>query len=240
MTEDERRYEMTRQKHQTAYVCRTRFERNGATAYIGHLDLMKVFERALKRADLPLLYTQGYNPRPMLVFALPLGVGIETSGDYVDVSLSVTVPAEEFMERLNRELPEGVKALSCINIDEPRRSLMSVVTVATYKLKGRGITRGVIGLFARERLEIEKKSKGKIKTTDIRELLIKITGTEGPDSVEVMVYAGSSRNLRPDSIFAALVKYEGFDAGSIDDTAVERTALYGGEYPDIEGIEGLV
>ena len=97
MTEDERRYEMTRQKHQTAYVCRTRFERHGATAYIGHLDLMKVFERALKRADLPLLYTQGYNPRPMLVFALPLGVGIETSGDYVDVSLSVTVPAEDTM-----------------------------------------------------------------------------------------------------------------------------------------------
>ena len=82
---------MTTKTHQHEYVCRGLFERKGALSYIGHLDLKAVFERALKRAGQPLLYTQGFNPRPMLEFALPLGVGIDTEGDWMDVAMEVPV-----------------------------------------------------------------------------------------------------------------------------------------------------
>ena len=78
MNAEEQLKEMTRKQHQHEYVCRGLFERKGALSYIGHLDLKAVFERELRRAELPLLYTQCFNPSTMLDFALPLGVGIET------------------------------------------------------------------------------------------------------------------------------------------------------------------
>ena len=95
MLQNERSLEMTRQQHQTEYVVRCLFERVGDASFVGHLDLMHTFDRAIRRAEMPILYTQGYNPRPMMVFALPLGVGIDTLGDYVDISLSRVVDAEE-------------------------------------------------------------------------------------------------------------------------------------------------
>src|SRR5665647_1069663 len=86
MNQSEREKAMTLLLHQKAYICRFRFARSGSLSYVGHLDLMRTFERSLRRAGLPLLHSQGYNPRPMMVFALPLGVGISTTDDYLDVS----------------------------------------------------------------------------------------------------------------------------------------------------------
>lgn len=240
MREDERRKMMTTQKHQTAYVCRCRFSRTGATSFIGHLDLKTVFERAVRRAGLPMLYTQGFNPRPMLVFALPLGVGIDTTADYVDISMAVPQDADEFRTKVNEELPEGLKIENCITIDEPKRSLMSVVTTACYTLEAPGISQKIINIFKMETIETEKKSKGKIKTADIRPLMIKPLEAQGPDKMEIMVYAGSVRNLRPDVFLGALVKYEGLDPEDSANCLITRTGLFGGEYPDVEEIEGLV
>ena len=85
-----------------------------------------------------------------------------------------------------------------------------------------------------------KKSKGKIKTADIRPLMIKPVEAISPDLIEVMVYAGSVKNLRPDVLLSALVRYEGLSQDAAADCVVTRTGLFGGEYPDIEEIEGLV
>ena len=109
MLQSEREKMMTMQEHQTAYVQRASFSREGATVFLGHLDLMTCFERAARRAGLPILYSQGYNPRPMMVFALPLGVGIETRCDYLDVSLKCPYDADKFTEELNAFLPTGLR-----------------------------------------------------------------------------------------------------------------------------------
>ena len=241
MRQDDRAAEMTRQQHLTQYVCRARFARKGALSFIGHLDLMKVFERAIRRAELPILYTQGYNPRPMLVFALPLGVGIDTTGDYVDAAMAVPVSAEEFISKVNPELPDDLEVISCVSIDEPQRSLMSVVTYAEYTIEAPGITAPALKLFGYDEILIEKKNKkGKIVSTDIRPLMVKPFEDSTPDKVHIMVSAGSSSNLRPDVFLKALCKYEGYPYASADVALVTRTELYGGEYPDIQGIEGLV
>ena len=240
MRQDERSRMMTTQQHLTQFVCRTLFSRRGAISYIGHLDLMKVIERAVRRAELPILYTQGYNPRPMMVFALPLGVGINTTGDYVDVAMSVEVPAEEFLARVRPELPDGLEFISAVNIDEPKNSIMSVVTCATYTLEAPGITRALLKLFEMDEVNIEKKSKKKIVETDIRPLLIKPIPSGNEDRTEVMVYAGSTRNLRCDVLLNAICTHTGYDREAADNCIVTRTALYGGEYPDIVDIVNLV
>lgn len=239
MNAQEQLREMTRKQHQHEYVCRGLFERKGALSYIGHLDLKAVFERALRRARLPILYSQGFNPRPMIVFALPLGVGIDTEGDWLDVSMEVPFDPDEYVRRINAELPEGLKVIRAVSVDEPQNSIMSVVTCAEYRIEAKGITKPVLDLFSKQEVITMKKSKGREIEVDIRPLLIKPLTSSTPDSVEYMCYAGSTKNLRPDVLLKALCESGGFSKEEADEARVTRIALYGGEYPDISAIEGL-
>ena len=239
MNAEEQLKEMTRKQHQHEYVCRGLFERKGALSYIGHLDLKAVFERALRRVQLPLLYTQGFNPRPMLEFALPLGVGIDTEGDWVDVAMEVPLDPEEYVRRINEELPDGVRVIRAVSLDEPKKSLMSVVTCAEYRIEAPGITDALLKVFAQEQVETTKKSKGREVKTDIRPLLIKPLTSSAPDSAEYMCYAGSQQNLRPDVLLKAICECTGYDSALASEARITRLALYGGNYPDITSIEGL-
>ena len=242
MLQNERNLEMTRQKHQTEYVCRCLFERLGDASFVGHLDLMHTFDRAIRRAEMPILYSQGYNPRPMMVFALPLGVGIDTTGDYFDISLQRPVDVNEFMDKVNQYLPQGVKLFGGVNIDEPKNSLMSVVTTAMYRFEAKGIKKPLYELFDMDEIIVEKKSKGKIVTTDIRPLLL--SGAQLPiendDVAEFYVRAGSSKNLRPDVLLKALCIHKGFDEIEAANCKVTRLALWGGEYPNLRDIKELL
>ena len=89
------------------------FEKTGNAIWISHLDLMRLFQRAFKRAGLPLTHTQGYNPRPSVSIALPLSVGVESRCELLDFELyGEKLPNEEILVRLNQSLVEGVRVLS--------------------------------------------------------------------------------------------------------------------------------
>lgn len=239
MLQSERAKMMTMQEHQTAYVQRCSFARSGATIYLGHLDLMTCFERACRRAGLPILYSQGYNPRPMMVFALPLGVGIETRCDYLDVSLKCPYDASKFTEELNAFLPDGLRIIKSKEIPEPKDSIMSIVTTASYRFEAKGIREAMEKAMKEETLIVTKMAKGKEKQTDIRPLLISLSqASDGdPDSVEFYAFAGSERNVRPDLILSSLSKYCGMDPDLAENARVIRTGLFAGEYPRITPID---
>lgn len=239
MLQSERAKMMTMQEHQTAYVQRCSFARSGATVYLGHLDLMTCFERAARRAELPILYSQGYNPRPMMVFALPLGVGIETRCDYLDVSLKCPYDAAKFTEELNAFLPHGLRIIRSKEIPEPKDSIMSIVTTASYRFEAKGIRSAMEKALSEETLIVTKMAKGKEKQTDIRPLLISLSqASDGdPDSVDFYAFAGSERNVRPDLILSSLSKYCGMDPDIAENTRVIRTGLFAGEYPRITPID---
>ncbi len=239
MLQSERAKMMTMQEHQTAYVQRCSFARSGATVYLGHLDLMTCFERACRRAGLPILYSQGYNPRPMMVFALPLGVGIETRCDYLDVSLKCPYDAYKFTEELNAFLPDGLRIIKSKEIPEPKDSIMSIVTTASYRFEAKGIREAMEKALSEETLIVTKMAKGKEKQTDIRPLLISLSqASDGdPDSVEFYAFAGSERNVRPDLILSSLSKYCGMDPDLAENARVIRTGLFAGEYPRITPID---
>lgn len=239
MLQSERAKMMTMQEHQTAYVQRCSFARSGATVYLGHLDLMTCFERACRRAGLPILYSQGYNPRPMMVFALPLGVGIETRCDYLDVSLKCPYDASKFTEELNAFLPDGLRIIKSKEIPEPKDSIMSIVTTASYRFEAKGIREAMEKALSEETLIVTKMAKGKEKQTDIRPLLISLSqASDGdPDSVEFYAFAGSERNVRPDLILSSLSKYCGMDPDLAENARVIRTGLFAGEYPRITPID---
>lgn len=234
MLQSERELQMTRQPHQDAHVIRARFSREGAIIYVGHLDLMRTFERSLRRAELPILHTQGYNPRPSLVFALPLGVGITTEDDYIDIFLEKQVDSTELLTRLNATLPNGLHVIEAWSVPDMGPSLMSIVTTASYRLIAPGILPALQKLLQRSEISVMKRSKGAMKLTDIRPFILSLTDPASTENeANVVVMAGSSRNLRPDLLLQALNQFEGFDRRDADNSEVIRTGLYTGEYPKI-------
>ena len=236
MNQSEREKAMTLQPHQQAYICRLRFARTGSLSYVGHLDLMRTFERSLRRAELPLLHSQGYNPRPMLVFALPLGVGISTADDYLDVSFSEEIDVKRVIEALTPKLPEGLAVLDGWTVPETSGSIMALVTAASYHLTAPGITEAFRKLFLLKEVRVEKKSKGQIRTLDIRPLMLRLVEDEpcSEDSCTILVCAGSHENVRPDLMLLALTRYCDYPQKDGADCEIERTGLFAGEYPALK------
>ncbi len=230
---------MTLQKHQPAFILRLKFMRRGSLIYIGHLDLMRTMEHALRRAELPLLHSQGYNPRPMLVFALPLGVGIATEADYVDVSLSEETDPDYVITALNAKLPEDLKILDGWMVPESSGSIMALVAAASYRLRAKGIAPAVKALMNREQVMAEKKSKGQLRTVDIRPLILEVRESDpaDPDEITVLVLAGSHENLRPDLLLSSLSVYESYPEKDGLNCEVVRTGLFAGDYPDIRSLK---
>ena len=87
------------------------YEKGEAIKFIGHQDEMRLWERTLRRADLPLLYKQGFNPQPHIQFAAPLGLGMTGVQELLDVTFSPPLPLEELMARIRHKLPPGVRLL---------------------------------------------------------------------------------------------------------------------------------
>ena len=95
---------------------RLKFSKSGRAVYISHLDVNRMMTRAVRRAHLPLWYTEGFNPHPYIAFALPLSLGQSSDCEYMDIQIEGDIGNGEIVERLNSVLPDGVKIL---NADEP-------------------------------------------------------------------------------------------------------------------------
>lgn len=142
---------------------RALFEKTGNAVWISHLDLMRVFQRAFKRAGLPLTHTHGFNPRPSVSIAMPLSVGIESRCELLDFDLEgEKVPCEEIMERLNGTLVEGVKILAVYDDMRKIKHLSFLDCVLTLEYDD-GIPADakaqLLELFGREEVIVEKRSK---------------------------------------------------------------------------------
>ena len=208
-------------------ILRLRYSRVEPAVWLAHLDLMRTFERSIRRAGLPVAYSQGYNPRPHLAFALPIGVGLATLDDYVDVYLTEPVEPSDLIERLNRCLPAGLSILAAAPVSGIGPSLMSRICAAEYILDGVGLTKAAEQLSALPEDQpwlVEKNSKGKMVTVNIRPLLLEML-PEGPDRLRIRVSAGSKENMRPDLYLSAMVSLGGLDAIAAGDTAVTRARL---------------
>lgn len=139
------------------------FEKTGNAIWVSHLDLMLVFQRAFKRAGIPLKHTQGFNPRPSVSIALPLSVGVESCCELLDFDLDdCDIPMDEIQQRLNQVLVEGVNVLSVYGSGRKIRelSLLQCCVALEYD-KGipQNATDAIRDLFKREEVLVCKKTK---------------------------------------------------------------------------------
>ena len=163
------------------------FEKTGKAVWISHLDLMRVFQRAFKRAGLPLTHTQGYNPRPSVSIALPLSVGVQSHCELLDFELDgEAVPCDEILSRLNQSLIDGVRVLSVYDNGAKIKNL-SLLDCRVELIYDNGIPEdaqsAIDNLFSKESLIVEKKGKNGIVEQDIIPMIRSLKINKFNDSV---------------------------------------------------------
>lgn len=186
------------------------FEKNGRAVWMSHLDLMRLFQRAFKRADLPLTHTQGFNPRPSVSIALPLSVGVESRCELLDFDLDgVTIPNDEICSRLNKALVEGVKVLDVYDNGRKLRDLALLESVVTLEYDD-GVPEEAVkklaALFASNSLIVPKKTKNGIQDQDIISMIRHLECVQINDGeVELRVLACCQNpTLNPMQLAAAI------------------------------------
>lgn len=213
-------------------ILRIQFVRSGPPVWLAHLDIMHAFERGLRRAGLKLKYSQGFNPRPQLVFALPLGVGVEAAAEIADAYLEGEVDEEGLAGRLTENLPMGlsVRQARLIGRDEAKH-LMADVAAALYRLEVKGLADALATFHNAEEVIVPKYSKGKLRDINIKPLIlatepvVRIAPGER-EAVRFLVKAGSHQNLRPDLIIDA-AQAMGFISDHAHEAGrIHREALY--------------
>lgn len=113
---------------------RMKFAKEGNMKYVGHLDMMRYFQKALRRADMDVGYTAGFNPHQILTFAAPLSVGITSTGEYLDMKVHSTPSSGEALERLNGVMAEGIRILEYLKLPDSSKNAMAVVGAAEYRI----------------------------------------------------------------------------------------------------------
>ncbi len=114
---------------------RVTFQTDDSVKYVGHLDMARTWERAIRRAGLPLAYTQGFNPQPRLAFASALPLGFTSQGELVDVFLNEELAPEECVRLLAGALPPGVRPVGAVPVPREWPSLQSRLTAASYRVE---------------------------------------------------------------------------------------------------------
>ena len=208
---------------------RLAYERRGPAVWLGHLDMMRLFERAFSRANWPLSWTEdAFNPRPEIVFALPVAVGIETRSDPLEVSLhqdQADFDLEEGLATLNRTLPQGVRIVSSLKLEDVRGSLMAKVRAARYQLEAPGIGEAFRAVFKEgQPVLVTRIHKRKKQTIDLTPRLISLDDWDH-DRLVFTGGAGSTGHLRLDLLLEALVQYGGLDQEAAQGARIVRLAV---------------
>ena len=113
---------------------RIKFRKWGSMKFIGHLDMMRYFQKVMRRADVDIRYSEGFSPHQIMSFAAPLGVGITSDGEYLDIEVHSTKSSEEMMKDLNATMVDGVDIVGYVALPDNAKPAMSIVVAADYIL----------------------------------------------------------------------------------------------------------
>ena len=223
---------------------RIKFRKSGVMKFIGHLDIMRYFQKCMRRGGIDIAYSEGFSPHQIMSFAAPLGVGVTSDGEYLDIEVHTTKSSEESLQNLNEVMVEGIEITSYRRLGDSDKKAMSAVAAADYEIR---IKEGyeppkvdyqdVLERFFIKSKEvlISKKTKKSEKIMDLKKLIydFQIFMEHGQPVFYLKVCTGSTDNLKPELALSAFYEFMGqtFDPFSIQ---IHRIDVYG----EVEG--GLV
>jgi len=193
------------------------FSKTGRAIYISHLDLYRVFQRAVKRCKLPVWETQGFNPHIYITFALPLALGTEGICESLDTKLTEDISFEEICNRLNSALPRDIRVLSAA---EPVYKNTDIEK-SEYEIRISSDYEKLSEFFAQDKIITEKKTKKGISEVDLKPVLEISEMREG--FIRMRLPSGTQTNINANLVFEAFEKQYGIE---IDTLNIKRTAVY--------------
>lgn len=206
----------TRPKRQTIRL-RIKFSKHGAIRFIGHLDVMRFFQKAIRRAGIDVAYTGGYSPHQIMSFAAPLGVGLESNGEYMDIEVYSMTSCEDIMDRLNTASVSGIRITGVYVLPETAGNAMASVAAASYtvrfapgKAPKTNIAKALPAFMAKKSVLITKEGKKDSRQVDIRAGIYRCTWEEDCSNergcLKLLTDASSGGNIKPSQIVAAILQ----------------------------------
>ena len=193
---------------------RIKFSKHGAVKFIGHLDFMRYFQKAIRRAGVDVTYSSGFSPHQVMSFAAPLGVGHYSNGDYFDIEVNSHNGRQDMIDRLNGAMVPGVAVENIVALGENAGNAMASVAAAGYTLEWKdgyeipaNLEENVSGFYAQDSIMVIKQTKKSILELDWKPGIYEMKATE--NSIYILVDASSSGNIKPALLLEAFYNFLG-------------------------------
>lgn len=206
---------------------RIKFEKRQPVRYLGHLDIMRFFQRVFNRAEVKMEYSGGFNPHQKMSFAQPLGVGILSEGDYLDAEIADGQDLLQIRDNMNRVCGDGFAIRSVKEVKEGAKKAMAAIAYAEYHVDIRGLfsdethslppaagqeqnaremllSAAIENLLSRKEIPVQKTTKSGTHEVDIRPQILRLSFENG--QLFMQVTAGSGNNLKPDTLLSELFR----------------------------------
>ena len=191
---------------------RIKYAKTGVLRYIGHLDVMRYFQKAIRRAGLDVAYSQGYSPHQLITFAAPLGLGVTSEGEYFDAEMNSLTSSEDMVARLNATMAPGMEVKDIVQLKEGAKTAMAVVAASDYLItcrEGYGdirdFTEALEAFYSQERIEVVKVSKTREIQMDIKPFIYKLEA--GENGIYMLLSTGSVDNIKPELVMEGFCHY---------------------------------
>lgn len=192
---------------------RIKFAKYGTMKFIGHLDMMRFFQKAIRRADIDIKYSEGFSPHQIMSFAAPLGVGIESTGEYMDIEVLSMTSTEDIKKALNQAMVEGVEVLSVSVLPDHAKNAMASVAAASYSLRMKeggfpidDLAGKIQDFYSQNIIPYTKETKKSVVELDLKQGIYEISA-ESDGTIRMLVNASSSGNIKPTMVFEKFCQF---------------------------------
>ena len=194
---------------------RIRFTKKDKMRFVGHLDMMRFFQKAIRRAGLDIAYSEGYNPHQILSFASPLGLGMSSDGEYFDAEFNSVYSEDVMLSKLNKEMVSGVEVLSFTKLkDDKKNNAMASLFAASYTFcfNDEYINKYICGsinelfesFYNNDKILVHKVTKTNEMDIDIKPLIIEHSIED--NKIKLLLLAGSVNTVKPVLVMDAFLK----------------------------------
>ena len=191
---------------------RVKFRKYGPVRFIGHLDVMRFFQKCIRRAELDIAYSAGFSPHQIMSFAAPLGVGLESNGEYMDIELTTVSSSQDMIARLNAASVPGIEIIGMKELPQGAGNAMASVAAAGYTIRfrpGRELKFDMAAklpeFMEKEQILITKETKKSTLEVDLKPGIYEFRLQED-GSLYLLVDASSAGNIKPATVIEALAK----------------------------------
>lgn len=229
---------------------RIKFSKQGSMKFVGHLDIMRYFQKVMRRARVNIRYSEGFSPHQIMSFAAPLGVGITSSGEYLDIEIldgpdcagdptearaALSAFLTAMTRRLNEAMVEEIQVLGCRRLKDSAKNAMSIVCAADYTLEFRdgyrpedldGFFEKLALFYSQPQILITKKTKKGQKDMDLKPLIYRLE--RRGDTVFMRVSTGSTDNIKPELVMETFYGQQQWEYPRFA-FQIQREEIYGRE-----------